>query len=176
MKRPAQFGAGLIEVAVALLVLSIGALGLARGQLAARQAASEALQRSEAVRLASSLLEQLHGNPGAFATRSFSELGALAVPARDCAQLSCSPSDWATWNLWYWRGQLEGSVVSNESGEAIAGLIAPQACFSVDQNVAALELYWRNTPSGTGHSCAGDNSLEGVRVLALETRLEAPVP
>lgn len=176
MKLPGQVGAGLIEVAVALLVLSVGSLGLARGQLAARQAASEALQRSEAILIASGLMEQVRSNSAAIDAYRFNSLGDISAPASDCGQQSCDSTQWAAWSLWHWLYVLNGLGSTNKAGHAVAGLIAPEACLSVNQAVATLELSWRKTPLEDGRACGESGLTAGVGVLYLAARVEVLDP
>lgn len=58
-----QTGVGLIEVLVALLVLSIGVLGYAGLQLRALNATDEAQYRSQAMALAVETMERIRRNP-----------------------------------------------------------------------------------------------------------------
>lgn len=59
----AQRGVGLIEVLVALLVLSIGVLGYAGLQLRALDSTDEAQFRTQAVALGTELMERMRSNP-----------------------------------------------------------------------------------------------------------------
>lgn len=150
-----QAGAGLIEIAVALLVLSVAALGLARGQLAARQVAGEALLRSEALVLGAGLLDQVRANPDAFLGYQSSDIGRVSLPEHDCSQLSCSAAQWGAWSLWNW---LQGI---GESG-------VPRACLSVGAEVTVLEISWRLLPSGSDHSCDEASPPPGIYLLSLD--------
>ena len=174
VKSRRQAGAGLIEVAVALLLLSVGTLGLAGGQLTARQAAIEAMQRSEAVLLGAGLMEQLRANPGAFFAIGSSEPGALAPPDPDCAEQSCSARQWGSWSLWHWFQGLHGSSAIDAQGNAVAGLVAPVACLRAGSVLTVLELSWQAAPPAVGRSCEAGSMPAGVGVVSLAARLEIP--
>lgn len=60
--RPRRGGFSLIEVLVALVVLSIGVLGLARLQMVGLKYASSATHRLEAVNQANDILERMRAN------------------------------------------------------------------------------------------------------------------
>lgn len=62
-----QTGVGMIEVLVAVLILSIGVLGFAGMQLKALQGTSESFERSQATILAEDLLSRVAVNPGQLA-------------------------------------------------------------------------------------------------------------
>jgi type IV pilus modification protein PilV len=101
-----QRGAGLVEVAIALLVLAIGALGLGSLQIAAKRMGFEAIQRTEAAALASDLLARLRANPlalPAYASTGIGEASGaqLPPPGADCDRGGCAPAAWAAWDLWH---------------------------------------------------------------------------
>ncbi|QFU74834.1 hypothetical protein EY643_03780 [Halioglobus maricola] len=60
-----QHGAGLLEVTVALLLVSIASLGLSRGQLLAREMGHAAQRHEQAIQVLQSLLEVKRANSGA---------------------------------------------------------------------------------------------------------------
>lgn len=159
-------GAGLVEIAVALLVLSVSVLGLARGQLLARQASAEAIQRGEAVRMASGLVEMLQAGGVDPAAYRFRDLNEIAPPTGDCRTRSCDSAQWAAWNLWQWRGELEGAAAHDRQGHRVAGLLAPGACLRMAGEMAVLALVWRNSPAGGTPGC-GDTApaASGARLL-----------
>ncbi|MBF6622009.1 MAG: type IV pilus modification protein PilV [Pseudomonas stutzeri] len=59
-----QHGASLIEVMIALLIFTVGLLGLAAMQLNALQSTSDSGQRSQAAWLMNDLAERMRANPG----------------------------------------------------------------------------------------------------------------
>ena len=61
----AMRGVGLIEVLVALLVLSVGLLGIVGMQITAKKANYEAVQRTTASHLAQDLIARIRANPTA---------------------------------------------------------------------------------------------------------------
>lgn len=65
--RKSQAGVGMIEVLVAVLILSIGVLGFAGMQLKALQGTGESFARSQATILADDLLSRVAVNPGQLA-------------------------------------------------------------------------------------------------------------
>ncbi len=166
VRQRAQAGVGLLEVAVALLVLCIAFLGLARGQLVAREVARQAAQRSEALRLASALLEVVQANPDVSAY-AFGGLSGLTRPGRDCAGQVCDASELAAWDLWSWRTQVEGAAARDAGGRGIAGLVDPAACLSLSGGEARLTLSWRETPGGESSTCGDTAPTAGVSVLSL---------
>ena len=115
MNAPRQAGAGLVEVAIALLLLSIGALGLANMQIGAKRLGFEALQRTEAAALAGDLFERMRANRQGLQRYRSAGIGEgsgrrLAVPGRNCDTQSCEPAERGDWDLWQWEAALNGTV------------------------------------------------------------------
>ena len=93
-------GAGLIEVALSLLLIAVGSLGLAGLQLTAKRMGYEAVQRSAAAAMAVDLLERMRANRGALESYRVAGLGAAAGgrlpdPLRACDLYPCSPEELA---------------------------------------------------------------------------------
>jgi type IV pilus assembly protein PilV len=139
----AQGGCGLIEVAISLLVLSIGALGLASLQIAAKRVGFEALLRSEAAAMAMDLFERMRSNPAALQDYRHDGVGAasgvqLVTPDRDCGVVSCSAGELARWDLWQWQQVLDGAATAGSAG----GLVNAMACVEIDGQWVRLEIAW----------------------------------
>ena len=143
-----QRGAGLIEVAIALLVLSIGALGLGSMQLTARRLGFEALQRTEAAALANDLFERVRVNRESLATYASRGLGTgvdgmLATPEVDCGNARCSASQLQAWDLWQWQRALAGA----NSVASAGGLVHALACIAITGQRVTVGIAWRQMGS-----------------------------
>lgn len=158
-----QAGAGLVEVAIAILVLSIGTLGLARLQISAKRLGFEAMQRTDAAAMAMDLFERMRANPRALASYQTSNLGAasgtkLPVPARRCSQSSCTPAEISRWDLWQWEETLNGLSAAGSSG----GLVEPSGCVTVRARLVTVEIAWRGylamSAPGPTAGCGGNLS------------------
>ena len=165
-----QSGSGLIEVAISLLVLSIGALGLAKLQISAKRVGYEAIQRSEASALAMDLFERMRTNRAALQHYQTSGLGAasgqrLAAPASDCGRDSCSAEELTRWDLWQWQQALDGAGTTGSAG----GLVNAMACVEDDGGLVRLEIAWEGERATHRlHS----TTLRPYRVAALSAALE----
>lgn len=138
-----QHGAGLVEVAVALLVLSVGTLGLGKLQISAKRMGHEALQRTEAAALAMDLFERLRANRTVLAAYAATGIGdasgpALPGPATDCNAGGCSPSELQHWDLWQWEQALRGEGTGGGAG----GLVNPIACVAVTGRRVTVQISW----------------------------------
>lgn len=103
-------GFSLVEVMVALIVMSVGLLGIARMQAVALSNTSVASTRSIAAIEASSLAASMHANRGYWAKStvggSFTLTGTTVTPALaanpDCKAASCAPTALAAYDLQQW--------------------------------------------------------------------------
>jgi type IV pilus assembly protein PilV len=144
-RAPRQAGVGLVEVLVALLVFSVGMLGLLALQLGAKRATYEATQRSIATALARDILERMRTNPGQLPAYVRTHLGDAAspvpAPGADCTATLCSPSQLAAHDLREWEQLLVGSTERSTVGLA-GGLVSPRACISHDAGHVTVAIAW----------------------------------
>jgi type IV pilus assembly protein PilV len=104
-----QSGASLIEILVAVLILSIGLLAMAAMMSYATLLPKSSANRSIAISTASNMIERMRANPSAsptfsitsYATSTFSVTpGATALPGGStCAYPACTPTSMATMDL-----------------------------------------------------------------------------
>lgn len=155
-------GSGLIEVAISLLLLSIGALGLAKLHIAAKRVGFEAIQRSEASAMAMDLFERMRGNRVALQYYQTRGLGAasgtrLPVPDRDCTGESCAAQELSQWDLWQWEQALDGATTGGEAG----GLVNAMACVGVSEGLVQVEIAWegfqQQVPASDSGGCGAGN-------------------
>ncbi len=105
-----QGGFSLVEVMVALIVMSVGLLGIAKMQAVALSNTAVAGTRSLAAIEASSLAASMHANRGYWSTpavaASIKLQGATVTPAVapviDCVAVSCTPASLAAYDLQQW--------------------------------------------------------------------------
>lgn len=99
-----QRGVGMVEILVALLVLSIGVLGYAGLQLRALNSTDEAYLRSQATAIGQDVVERIMANPeatGTYTTES-NWPAAGAVPAtmpQTCVNSKCTATQVADWDI-----------------------------------------------------------------------------
>ncbi len=77
--RSSQTGVGLIEVMVALLLLTVAVLGYSALQGRAIKATNESFERSQSLVMMRNIAEKIHANPSAIATYA-AQLNVAAVP------------------------------------------------------------------------------------------------
>ena len=93
-------GFSLLELLVAVLVVAVGALGVAGLQLASIQNNRGAMQYSVTTAFANDLVERMRANPGAdYGT----DLGAAPPPFHDCLANDCTAGQLAQFDLAVWK-------------------------------------------------------------------------
>jgi len=147
---PRQAGLAMLELLVALLIFSIGMLGLLSGQLAGKRVGYDALQRSVATGLARDILERVQANPGHVqAYRLGAVSGAdqpLPDPSVDCDSTACTGAELAAFDLWQWQSRLLGGT-GERAGTG--GLLSPRACITGEGSVVEVVISWLGlTPAG----------------------------
>jgi len=128
-----QRGVTLIEVLIALLVVSVGLLSSASLQLLSKRSNYDAAQRTTAAHLAQDLLERMRSNPDALIDyMNAAGLGSnpAASPPVNCnGSINCTPSELAAYDLWQWEQQLAGEL-EQLNGSGTGGLVNPTVCIA----------------------------------------------
>ncbi len=135
-RRRRVAGVSLIDVLVALFVLSVGLVSVAALQFTSKRTNYEALQRSTAAALAQDLVERMRANPQYLYTYTFFGMGftlpfaGLPYPptgALNCAAVKCNSQNLAFYDVAMFQGQLLGAAELAGANRA-GGLSSPTAC------------------------------------------------
>jgi type IV pilus assembly protein PilV len=145
--RRCSGGFTLLEVLIAVVVLSLALLGLAALQIHAKKAAFEAVQHSLAAAIAHQVLERMRLNPTALGAY----LGTIDTATRydgvmDCATTVCTADQIALYDRRDFQAQLGGSAESRNSQD-VGGLADPRLCIAGPEGGASgsytVTLVWR---------------------------------
>lgn len=119
-----QTGTTLIETMVALLVLSIGLLGIAAMQMSGLFQNRAGYERSQAVMLASEITERIRVNrPAAIAGDYDTAIGTVvAAAAGTCLgqAANCTPQTLATEDLGLWKERLDAILAGGDGAVQVA--------------------------------------------------------
>jgi type IV pilus assembly protein PilV len=156
-------GTGMLEYLIALLIFSMGMMGLLGAQLVGKQAGYQADQRSIATALARDMLERIRANPGQIAVYRVSDAGdeshRLPLPDTDCDTTACSAAQLATFDVWQWESLLLGES-EQVDGVYAGGLVSPRGCITGEAGEIAVTISWlsaTNLTEATVANCAGDD-------------------
>ena len=111
-----QWGFTLIEVMVAMLIVSVGILGVAGIQLVSLQQNQSAMLNSEALMVGNTILDRIRAN----AQSDYGGVDYTDVPtaaARNCITSSCSPAEMAVYDIAQWKCSINSTLepVANTS-------------------------------------------------------------
>jgi type IV pilus modification protein PilV len=116
--RPAPGASGgfsLIEILVAVLIISVGVLGVAGLQLVSLQNNTSAMYRTQAFQAAYEIIDRARANPD----EDYSIALADPVPAAppDCEAADCTPADMRTYDIATWLTALDGPPTGLPGGD-----------------------------------------------------------
>lgn len=110
-------GFTLVEILVAIIVLSFGVLGMVGLQAAAMQSNRSARNQSTAVALGRELADVMRGNKGEALLQTAANpyvvdyTGALSpTPPVDCVTRSCGTNEMGRFDMWQWLSRVEASL------------------------------------------------------------------
>lgn len=144
-------GFTLIEILVAILVLSIGLLGMASLQLLGMQSTQSAASRTQASILAYDLAERMRNNRLAAINGNYGT-GVLATPADPgCIATGCSPTQLADQDLREWLDHITDVPAIGLDGNTWRSTL-PGATASLAQNgnQFTLTIQWTEEDRGVG--------------------------
>jgi type IV pilus assembly protein PilV len=122
MSARRQQGFSLVEAMVALVVLSVGMLGIAGLYVTTLRSGGGAIYRMQAVNLASDLADRIRVNRGA------NVLYAGAAANNNCygaGAVDCTPAQMAANDLLVWQAQVAQILPNGNSAVAVNGAATP---------------------------------------------------
>lgn len=124
-------GFSLIEVMVALVVMSVGMLGMASLYVTSLRANGTAISRTQAVNLAADLAERIRANPGG--QSAYAPTTAPTSDGNNCYKgTACTPPQLASDDLYIWGQQVT---------DKLPGSLAPIVTYTPGVNCNSSDLY-----------------------------------
>lgn len=137
--RPRQAGFSLIEVIVAMLLISVGVLGLLSAMNTTVKGSADPMVRKQAIAVAESLLEEI-------ALKDFADPGGPACAARNCFD---DVSDYASYQTTGGIVDISGAAIGGLSGYNISSVtVANAALGSIGSSDAKLITVTVTAPGG----------------------------
>lgn len=174
--RARAAGFTLVEVLVAVLVISIGMLGVAKLVLAAVTANDSAYFRTQAADLAYSILDAMRANRAYATTTSGYQLSFTQSPNMtvqcDALGSDCTPAEMAQYDLYRWRKQLANSLPQG-NGQVIVTL----APVSGQLATATITIQWNDSVAqwalvnGSNAKGAATDTTPDTQTFTLESAL-----
>lgn len=114
-KHRRMSGITMVESLVALVVISVGMLGIAGMYLASLQAGRSASMRSQAINLASDMADHIRAN---WKGRKYYKAAATDKgEQKDCATKTCLEEDIAKNDIYVWKHQISEALPANANGQ-----------------------------------------------------------
>ena len=163
-----QSGLSLIEVLIAMLVLSFGLLGLAGMQVSALANTRVAQQYTQAAILALNITDKMRANLEGVRAGNYT-LAAGATPAdpgTNCGTTACDAAQLAAWDLAVWYSSIDADAsysngISNAAavprGKASVICVDEPAC--TDASLRVITIYWDangRADASPGYGCDPD--------------------
>jgi type IV pilus assembly protein PilV len=160
-------GISLVEVLIAIVILSLGLLGIAGLQSAALSNNSVSLQNTQAVIFAENLAERMRGNSDGVKNNLYLLNAGTApgTPPKNCGNAACSSIEMAAWDLASIYAAVSGTTVSNVTLPASNPLPGGRVSIScsetpcVESSPRLITVYWDAARRGvTGLNCNPNNA------------------
>jgi type IV pilus assembly protein PilV len=151
-----QSGVGLVEVLVALVVMSVGMLGIASLYVTTLQAKTTSLSRMKAVNLANDIADRIRANPAGIdkvaGTNNYLLAESATTTATDCMSAICTPAQVAAADLDEW----DAMIVDNANGTGLPGganlkrsIVRTAAATATTPEIITITLTWREAATTT---------------------------
>jgi type IV pilus assembly protein PilV len=162
-------GVGMIEVLVAVVVVSLGLLGVATSLLEVTRSTSSSYLKQQAVQQAYAMLDRmranalegrlLSGNPYVVAMQS----ATAATPNASCVSTACTPAQLAGLDVQQWLNDLK-TVLPGGQGSVAVATGGPQN----NAAIVTLTVRWSDAPAQNafnGPAAASSSSYTVVSAL-----------
>jgi type IV pilus assembly protein PilV len=162
-------GFTLVELLVAVVVLSIGLLGIAKLSLGAMQSNGSAFMRSQATELVQEIVDDMRANEPWAVTGGYNILyGANPGASPNCVSASCSAAQIATYDLSRWTNRL-ATLMPGGQGQVTVTQVVNPATGSAEYT-AVVSVQWNDTVAQTAFA-NGNAAPAPTMTITMETLL-----
>ncbi len=175
MKIGMQKGVGLIEVMVALLIFSVGMLGVASLQVVSKKSSFEAQQRLEATWLANDLAARISGNGMSLADQkkyydnfTYSVDDGITPPTPcNTTGSECDLGQIVEWDQYQWKNTVSAAAVTHDGAKQ--GLLSAKGCVTFGDNGGEVVIAWLSMSDiGDGQQTGCDIEGAGGRLRHID--------
>ena len=159
-------GFTLVELLVAVVVLSIGLLGIAKLSLGAMQSNGSAFMRSQATELVQEIVDDMRANePWAISGGYNIAYGANPGASPDCVTAPCSAAQIATYDLSLWTNRLSTLLPLGVGQVTVRQAVNPAT--GSTENTAVVSVQWSDSVAQTAF--ANGNALSAAQTTCAPT-------
>jgi type IV pilus assembly protein PilV len=138
-------GISMVEALVALVVISVGMLGIAGLYLASLQASRSANLRLQAVNLATDMADHIRANKRGLANYKATATDKGTV--HDCATATCTPKDIAENDIYVWKLAISAALPANANGQLTYTDVAVVDPKKPPPDMCEILITWREAGS-----------------------------
>lgn len=140
--RPAPRAAGftLVELLVALVIVSVGLLGIAKLSLGTVQANDSAFMRSQASALVQQILDDMRANQPEAKAGGYDVAIGSTPSMQSCLATSCSAGQVAAADLYTWKSALQANLPSGDGSVVTATTTNPTT--GAPETTATITVQW----------------------------------
>lgn len=151
-KHP-NHGFSLIEVMVAVLIVTLGLLGIAGTLLTATRSASSSYLQQNAVQYAYDIVDRMRANAASVSaggpyTATMTAPG--TAPSPNCTTSTCTSAEMAAWDVWEWQSLLNTNLPNGKGSITLASGADSTTTITVT-------VQWIDTPAQTTFNVATSN-------------------
>lgn len=153
-------GFTLLEVLIAIVVLSVGLLGIAGLQAAGQQSNHSAYLRSQATALAYDMIDRMRSNKAGVSTGDYNSIDTTANTYTDpgCESTACSSSQMSQYDMYDWQQELSTQLPTGNGKVAGGGA----------GTIFTVTVMWDDDRNGSATLTCGSGTL---KCFAVSSRL-----
>lgn len=168
-KGMSEKGFTLIEVAVALLVLAVGLLGIAGMQSSGMQATMKSHQRAIAMTQAQDIADRIRANLSALRSTDYTSAIAISAPSPNCQTASniCTTAELAATDLYNWQTENAALLPSGQGSITCTDIDNTTSATLEAGSTCLITVMWdgqRNGASATGCDTSDADDLTCLRM------------
>ena len=147
-------GFTLLEVMIALVIFSIGLLGLAGLQAGGLRSNTQAQLRTIAIIQTYDMAERIRANPRGIEDGDYNALDDATPTAEDCISATCTAAEMATYDYYEWESTNQ-DVLPSGHGTVSSALVGGVA------RLFTITVMWDEERTGVnGTGCSGDPTVD----------------
>lgn len=157
-------GVSMIEVLVAIVVFSLGLLGLALMQLKGANFTKDSGARSAAVLLTRSMADRMQANPQGVSEGDYVWTSASKPTYTDCSSTTCTPAQVAANDINAWLTQMAAMMPASASTAGMGKIVentdssgTPDGTYTITVQWSGLGVLDSNTSTTNSNSSESDS-------------------
>jgi type IV pilus assembly protein PilV len=157
-------GVSMIEVLVAIVIFSLGLLGLALMQLKGANFTKDSGARSAAVLLTRSMADRMQANPKGVADGDYVWTTATKPTRTDCTSTTCTPAQVAANDINAWLTQMAAAMPASASTAGMGKIVEntdssgnPDGTYTISVQWSGLGVLDSNTSTTNSNSSESDS-------------------